>query len=252
MAAGHLDATAVEGKFLSHLAHACTAGHDRDKEGCFCAGIDILTDGSVFLTALEGIENRPSPDTVDRSDSFAKPLVKGGHLHRKIADRAAVEQESALGVLLLNALQKASEDLAQDRNGIVGVAEGIYPPVVHSAKQEFVENGIPEFILPGEVMEERALGDAGRSDNAVETPALESVSVEFTVAGFEYLAAGPFGIAQAGHGGNLHTSRNVASGGRGECLCRGQRVVAPGPPGEGTRLPCWGVFRPSLSPAPWI
>ena len=213
MAAGHLDATAKKGQFLSHLTHTCTASHDRHKEGSLRTWVDIFPYRPVFLSPLEGVKDRAAPDSVNRSNSFPETLVKRRHLHREIADRAAVEKEPGFRVFFLNALQKAGQNLAQDRDRILCIVKGIYPPVVHGPQKEFIEDGIAQFIFPGKVMEKSTLRDAGCGNDPVEAAALEAVPVEFPVTCLQDLAAGPFGIAQAGHKGKLHTCRNVASSG---------------------------------------
>ena len=203
MCPSHLDAVSEEEKFLPYLSDACTALHDGDEEVSFGGRVEIGADECGCLPSLQGICDGIAPDRVDIIKAFSKSLVEGRHLRCEVADRAAVEEESGIGLFCLEAFEKSLEDALQRFERIFSSLQRFDPPVPDCRGEQFVQDGIAQLILTCEVMEQGPLGNVSRAYDPVDTPSLESMPIEFAVTGFQYLTSGPFWIAHAGHVPNV-------------------------------------------------
>ena len=76
---------------------------------------------------------------------------------------------------------------------------------------DFPDHGIAEIVLASEMVEKRALGDAGLIDDAIDAASLKAVVIKLSESGFEDLSPRFHGVSGPGcfHVLSIQTSRYV-------------------------------------------
>ena len=148
MSLGNPKAVSEEGDLLVDLAGGGGSGQGGDEEGRLFCGLDLGMHLSGLLTPTQGLRDGLAPSAVNLRKALAESLVEGRHFHREVADRAAVEDEAFLGVLILDRLQEAPQDALQDGNGVVRFSKRLHPPVMHGGGEELFQHRIAHFIFP--------------------------------------------------------------------------------------------------------
>ena len=142
------------------------------------------------MPAAERVGYSPTPHGEDAVKTPPKAFVHRGEFLGQIVERAA-QLAAFTHILVAVAVENADDTV--DR--VLGAAERLEPVVGDHTVDQLINDCVAQFGLVGEVVVERALGDAGVGQDTIKARRTKSIAMDFLEGGLEHPLPGFVGVA---------------------------------------------------------